>query len=83
MIPLLLPGIVTSAGLAANPDFEVVDRMKVLRLIENLVAGVGAVGYLIESMHGAGPPTAQRIMIGRQAGLEEKIQGVKRMLDID
>ena len=68
--------------LAANPEYQVVDRMKVLRLIENLVAGAGAVGYLIESMHGAGPPTAQRIMIGRQAGLEDKIQGVKRMLDI-
>ncbi|MFH1983712.1 MAG: 4-hydroxyphenylacetate 3-hydroxylase N-terminal domain-containing protein [Pseudomonadota bacterium] len=68
--------------LAAAPAFDVVDRMKVLRLIENLVAGAGAVGYLIESMHGAGPPTAQRIMIGRQAGLEEKIERVKQMLDI-
>jgi len=68
--------------LAANPDFEVVDRMKVLRLIENLVAGAGAVGYLIESMHGAGPPTAQRIMIGRQADLEGKIDRVKQMLSI-
>jgi 4-hydroxybutyryl-CoA dehydratase/vinylacetyl-CoA-Delta-isomerase len=68
--------------LAANPDFEVVDRMKVLRLIENLTAGAGAVGYLIESMHGAGPPTAQRIMIGRQANLEGKVGRVKQMLDI-
>jgi len=48
--------------------------MKVLRLIENLVAGAGAVGYLIESMHGAGPPMAQRIMIGRQADLAGKIR---------
>ena len=56
--------------------------MKVLRLIENLVAGAGAVGYLIESMHGAGPPTAQRIMIGRQAGLEKKMEGVKSLLGI-
>ena len=68
--------------LAANPDFEVVDRMKVLRLIENLVVGAGAVGYLVESMHGAGPPTAQRIMIGRQADLEAKIEGIKNMLSI-
>ncbi|MGD9123401.1 MAG: 4-hydroxyphenylacetate 3-hydroxylase N-terminal domain-containing protein, partial [Desulfobacterales bacterium] len=52
--------------LSANPQFKTVDRMKVMRLIENLVAGAGAVGYLIESMHGAGPPTAQRIMIRRQ-----------------
>ena len=68
--------------LAANPDFGVVDRMKVLRLIENLVAGAGAVAYLIESMHGAGPPAAQRIMIGRQAGLEEKMERAKKILDI-
>jgi 4-hydroxybutyryl-CoA dehydratase/vinylacetyl-CoA-Delta-isomerase len=69
--------------LAAADGVDVVDRMKVLRLIENLVAGAGAVGYLIESMHGAGPPAAQRIMIGRQADLEGKIDRVKRLLDID
>lgn len=68
--------------LAAASEFEVVDRMKVLRLIENMVAGAGAVGYLIESMHGAGPPAAQRIMIGRQANLEGKMARVKQMLDI-
>jgi len=68
--------------LIANPEYDVVDRMKVLRLIENLTAGAGAVGYLIESMHGAGPPTAQRIMIGRQAGIEDKIARVKALLEI-
>jgi 4-hydroxybutyryl-CoA dehydratase/vinylacetyl-CoA-Delta-isomerase len=68
--------------LAASPDSRVIDRMKVLRLIENLVAGAGAVGYLIESMHGAGPPTAQRIMIGRQADLEGKIRRVEALLGL-
>jgi 4-hydroxybutyryl-CoA dehydratase/vinylacetyl-CoA-Delta-isomerase len=68
--------------LAAAPGVEVVDRMKVLRLIENLVAGAGSVAYLIESMHGAGPPTAQRIMIGRQAGLEDKMRLVEELLDL-
>ncbi len=68
--------------LAAAEDTDPVDRIKVLRLIENLVAGSGAVAYLIESMHGAGPPMAQRIMIGRQGGLEEKMARVKRLLDI-
>ena len=66
--------------LAAAPEVDVLDRIKVLRLIENLVAGAGAVGYLIESMHGAGPPTAQRIMIGRQADVETKIARVKTLL---
>jgi len=68
--------------LAANPDYAVVDRIKLFRLIENLVAGAGAVGYLIESMHGAGPPAAQRIMIGRQAGLEQKMKQIQEMLNI-
>ncbi len=66
--------------LAANPDYQVVDRMKVLRLIENLTIGAGAVGYLVESMHGAGPPAAQRIMIGRQAGLDEKAEQIMKLL---
>jgi len=68
--------------LAASTDYEVVDRMKVLRLIENLTAGAGSVGYLIESMHGAGPAAAQRIMIGRQAGLDEKAHRVMSLLSI-
>jgi 4-hydroxybutyryl-CoA dehydratase/vinylacetyl-CoA-Delta-isomerase len=68
--------------LAAAPEGNVVDRAKVLRLIEILVAGSGAVGYLIESLHGAGPPTAQRIMIGRQADLERKVDRVKELLGI-
>jgi 4-hydroxybutyryl-CoA dehydratase/vinylacetyl-CoA-Delta-isomerase len=67
--------------LAAADGVETIDRMKVLRLIENLVAGAGSVAYLIESMHGAGPPTAQRIMIGRQADLEGKISLVKSILE--
>jgi len=75
-------GVYIEKYLAANPDFPVRERMKVFRLIENLVAGAGAVGYLIESMHGAGPPAAQRIMIGRQAGLEQKIEAVRRLLNI-
>lgn len=48
------------------------DRMRVLRLIENLTLGSAAVGYRTESMHGAGSPQAQRIMISRQGNLEQK-----------
>jgi 4-hydroxybutyryl-CoA dehydratase/vinylacetyl-CoA-Delta-isomerase len=66
--------------LAAAEGVSVLDRIKVLRLIENLVAGAGSVAYLIESMHGAGPPTAQRIMIGRQGDVEGKVEKVKRLL---
>jgi 4-hydroxybutyryl-CoA dehydratase/vinylacetyl-CoA-Delta-isomerase len=66
--------------LAAAKGVEVADRMQVLRLIENIVAGAGAVAYLIESMHGAGPPMAQRIMIGRQGDVEAKIGLVKKLI---
>jgi 4-hydroxybutyryl-CoA dehydratase/vinylacetyl-CoA-Delta-isomerase len=68
--------------LSAAEGVPVADRVKVLRLIENLVAGAGSVAYLIESMHGAGPPTAQRIMIGRQGDLEGKVEKVERLLGI-
>lgn len=58
------------------------DRMKVLRFIENLMLGTAAVGYKTESLHGAGSPQAQRIMISRQSNLEGKKQLVKDLLDI-
>lgn len=48
------------------------NRMRMLRLIENLTLGRNAVGYLTESMHGAGSPQAQRIQIQRLMQTEEK-----------
>jgi 4-hydroxybutyryl-CoA dehydratase/vinylacetyl-CoA-Delta-isomerase len=48
------------------------NRMRILRLLENLCLGTAAVGYRTESMHGAGSPQAQRIMIARQGNLEAK-----------
>jgi 4-hydroxybutyryl-CoA dehydratase/vinylacetyl-CoA-Delta-isomerase len=68
--------------LAAAAGWDPLDRIKVLRLIENLVVGAGAVAYLVESMHGAGSPMAQRIMITRQAGLDEKVEMAKKILGI-
>jgi 4-hydroxybutyryl-CoA dehydratase/vinylacetyl-CoA-Delta-isomerase len=68
--------------LAAAAGWGAMDRMKVLRLIENLVAGAGAVAYLIESMHGAGSPMAQRIVIGRQGDVTGKVGLVKVLLGI-
>lgn len=47
-------------------------RMRILRLIENITLGTAAVGYRTESMHGAGSPQAQRIMISRQGNLAQK-----------
>ncbi len=48
------------------------NRMRILRLIENLSLGTAAVGYRTESMHGAGSPQAQRIMIARQSNMPHK-----------
>lgn len=57
-------------------------RMRVMRLIENLTLGTGAVGYRTESMHGAGSPQAQRIMIGRLGNFEHKKQLAKAIAKI-
>ena len=57
-------------------------RMRILRLIENLTLGTAAVGYRTESMHGAGSPQAQRIMIARQGNLEQKKELAKAIAGI-
>lgn len=62
---------------------DVMDRMRILRLIENMTLGAAAVGYRTESLHGAGSPQAQRIMIGRQGGLDEKKELAKRLAGIE
>jgi 4-hydroxybutyryl-CoA dehydratase/vinylacetyl-CoA-Delta-isomerase len=58
-------------------------RMRILRLIENITLGAAAVGYRTESMHGAGSPQAQRIMISRQGDLESKKALAKALAGID
>jgi 4-hydroxybutyryl-CoA dehydratase/vinylacetyl-CoA-Delta-isomerase len=68
--------------LATGEDIPTEDRYKLLRFIENLTMGVAAVSYRTESLHGAGSPQAQRIMIVRQADLEGKIKLAKAILDV-
>lgn len=67
---------------AAHPDVSTENRFRILRLIENLTLGAAAVGYLTESMHGAGSPQAQRIMIARQADVPEKQKLAKKLCGI-
>lgn len=55
------------------------ERCRMLRLLENLTLGPGAAAYLTESMHGAGSPQAQRIMLARLADLEEKMRLARRL----
>lgn len=58
--------------LKAKEGYSTEDRMRILRLIENMTLGRNAVGYLTESLHGAGSPQAQRIQISRMMQLEYK-----------
>ena len=59
------------------------NRLRILRLIENLALGTAAVGYRTESMHGAGSPQAQRIMIARQGNLQHKKELAKALAHIE
>ncbi len=58
--------------LKGKAEVPTMSRLRVLRLIENMTLGRNAVGYLTESMHGAGSPQAQRIQIARAMQLEYK-----------
>ncbi|MBW2047188.1 MAG: 4-hydroxybutyryl-CoA dehydratase [Deltaproteobacteria bacterium] len=53
-------------------------RIKIARLIEAMTGGTA----LIESMHGAGSPQAQRVMIFREGELDKKIRLAKALLGI-
>jgi 4-hydroxybutyryl-CoA dehydratase/vinylacetyl-CoA-Delta-isomerase len=66
-------------GVATVPTEQ---RLRILRLIENLTLGTAAVGYRTESMHGAGSPQAQRIMIARQGNLAHKKELAKNIAGI-
>jgi 4-hydroxybutyryl-CoA dehydratase/vinylacetyl-CoA-Delta-isomerase len=69
--------------LKGRADVSTEHRMRILRLIENMTLGRNAVGYLTESMHGAGSPQAQRIQIARQMQLEFKKQLAKELAGIE
>jgi 4-hydroxybutyryl-CoA dehydratase/vinylacetyl-CoA-Delta-isomerase len=54
----------------ANPDYDVMERVRVGRYIENMTS----VTTMVEAMHGAGSPQAQRIAMLGQAKIEDKIK---------
>lgn len=66
-----------------NPKPIVTSEDCILRLVENMTLGRNAVGYLTESMHGAGSPQAQRIQIARQMHLDLKEQLAKELAGIE
>ncbi len=65
--------------LQANAKYPTEHRMRVFRLIENMTMSTG---YLIESLHGAGSPQTQRIMISRLANFKEKMKMAARLVGV-
>ncbi len=64
--------------LAGAEGIPVEDRIKILRLIENMSGGTA----LVESMHGAGSPQTQKVMYGRLGNLEQKKRWAKGIVGI-
>jgi 4-hydroxybutyryl-CoA dehydratase/vinylacetyl-CoA-Delta-isomerase len=54
------------------------DRMRIARLIENMTGGTA----LIESMHGAGSPQAQKVMYSKLSNLEHKKRCAKEIAGV-
>ena len=64
-------------------EVDAEDRMRVLRMIENMTLGGNAVAYLIETLHGAGSPQKQRVEISRKVDIEEKKLLAKKLVCIE
>lgn len=76
-------GTILKKYLRGKAGIPTEDRMRMLRLIENMTLGRNAVGYLTESLHGAGSPQSQRIQIGRMMQLEYKKRLAKILAGIE
>ena len=65
--------------LKGTADVPAETRMRLLRLIEGMTCGTA----LAESMHGAGSPQAQKIMIMRRANWEHKKRLARKLAKIE
>ena len=63
----------------ANPAYSAEDRVKMGRYIENMTS----VTSMVEAMHGAGSPQAQRIVMFGQAEIADKIKMAEAVIDGD
>jgi 4-hydroxybutyryl-CoA dehydratase/vinylacetyl-CoA-Delta-isomerase len=75
-------GVLLDKYLKGRPEVPTEARVRILRLIENMTMGRNAVGYLTESMHGAGSPQAQRVQIARSMQMEFKKNLAKELAGI-
>lgn len=69
--------------LKGRADVPTETRLRIIRLIENMTLGRNAVGYLTESIHGAGSPQAQRVQIARGMQLEYRKRLARILAGID
>ncbi len=75
-------GEICSKYFAAREGVSAGDRQKIMRLLEDMCLGAAAVGYRTESLHGAGSPQAQRVMIARQGNISAKKEMAKKIANI-
>jgi 4-hydroxybutyryl-CoA dehydratase/vinylacetyl-CoA-Delta-isomerase len=65
------------------PDVPTEHKMRVIYLIQNLLFGTNSVGYVVESVHGAGPPQAQKSTLSRLVDFEAKKKLAKNIAGIE
>lgn len=63
-------------------DIPTEDRMRMLTLIHCMSFGLTAPSYRTESMHGAGSPQAQKIMIERQSNMDRKKELARKLAGV-
>jgi 4-hydroxybutyryl-CoA dehydratase / vinylacetyl-CoA-Delta-isomerase len=59
------------------------ERLRMLSLINSMTFGLTAPSYRTESMHGAGSPQAQKVMIERQSNMEQKKKLARKLAGIE
>ena len=64
--------------MSGAPGVSTENRMRILRLIENMTGGTA----LVESMHGAGSPQTQKVMYGRLGKMDMKKKMAKKLAGV-
>ncbi len=76
-------GKIIDKYLKGDPAYSTEERYRMLSLIHAMCFGVVAPSYHTESMHGAGSPQAQKIMIERETDMEAKQRFARSIAGID
>ncbi|UCH43439.1 MAG: 4-hydroxyphenylacetate 3-hydroxylase family protein [Dehalococcoidales bacterium] len=69
--------------LKGDPEVPTESRYRMLTLLHAMSTGLVAPSYRTESMHGAGSPQAQKIMIERESDMENKQKLARTIAGID